>query len=237
MKTNLKNSWLIVPALLMLAIVIAIAPGCQTPMRGKTAEQSGFLGDYSKLQPGQSGQAQLVYINPQANFAKYTKIMIDPISLMGSEDSKLANLPKEDVDALLSYLDGKLREELSKDYAIVNTAGPDVMKLRVALTEAKGARVVLNTISSVLPIGIAISVLKLAATGTHTSVGEVNVEAEILDAQTGQQLLAAMDTRAGRKVIVTGNFTKWGDVQDAFDYWAMRTRVRLEELSGKKVNP
>ena len=237
MKTNLKNKWFMAAVLLMLALVIAISPGCQTPMKGKTAEPSGFLGDYSKLQPGKSGQAQLVYINPKADFARYTKIMIDPISIMGSENSKLAGLPKEDVTALLSYLDGKLREELSRDYTIVNNAGPDVMRLRVALTEAKGAKVVLNTLSSVIPITLALSTLKLAATGTHAAVGEVNAEAEILDSQTGDRLLAAMDTRAGRKVIVSGNFTKWGDVQDAFDYWAMQTRVRLEELSGKKVNP
>ncbi len=217
-------------ALLIMGIALFLAAGCSTPMKGKQIAPSGFLGDYSKLQPGKSGQAQFVYRNPKANFSKYTKIMIDPIGVWAAPKSKLAKLPEKDVTAIVSYLADALRKELSKDYAIVTEAGPDVMRLRVALTEAKGARVVLNTLSSVIPVGLAVSTLKLAATGTHSSVGEVNLEAELLDSQTGERLAAAIDSRAGRKVIASGNFTKWGDVQDAFDFWAEKLRLRLEEL-------
>lgn len=46
-----------------------------------------------------------------------------------------------------------------------------------------------------------------------------------------------MDTRAGRKTIFSGNFTKWGDVQDALDYWAERARLRLAELRAEKSKP
>lgn len=216
--------------LLILVIMAGFTAGCRTPLQGKKIEHAGFLGDYSKLHPGKSGQAQFIYRNPLADFAKYSKIMIDPIGAWAAPKSKLAALPEKDVTAVLSYLDGALRRELSKDYAIVNNPGPDVMRLRIALTEARGAKVVLNTLSSVIPIGLAVSILKLAATGTHSAVGEVNVEAELLDSQTGEQLGAAIDGRAGRKVIASGNFTKWGDVQDAFDFWAERLRLRLEEL-------
>ncbi|MDO9263439.1 MAG: DUF3313 domain-containing protein [Desulfosalsimonadaceae bacterium] len=230
MKTDHEHCWRMARVLLILIITITLIAGCRTPMQGKKIEHTGFLGDYSRLRPGASGQAQWVYRNPTADFAKYSKIMIDPIGVWAAPKSKLAALPEKNVAAVLSYLDGALRRELSKDYAIVTKPGPDVMRLRIALTEARGAKVVLNTLSSVIPIGLAVSILKLAATGTHSAVGEVNMEAELLDSQTGEQLGAAIDGRAGRKVIASGNFTKWGDVQDAFDFWAERLRLRLEEL-------
>jgi len=235
MQTYFNRNLSMTGLLLVLAIVVAAA-GCKTPMKGPKIEPSGFLGDYSQLQPGKSGQAQLVYLNPKADFAKYTKIMIDPVTIWAGKDSKLGELPEKDAQALLGYLDGKLKEELSKDYAIADKPGPDVMRLRVALTEAKGTQVVRNTLSSVVPIGMAISVLKLAATGTHTAVGEANIEGELVDSQTSERLSAAVDSRAGRKAIVSGNFTKWGDVQDAFDYWTQQLRVRLETLREKKAD-
>jgi hypothetical protein len=37
---------------------------------------SGFLGDYSQLQPGQEGQTALVYINPNAQWSKYNKVIL-----------------------------------------------------------------------------------------------------------------------------------------------------------------
>lgn len=234
MKTCFRKHGLITS--LLLAMILVFATGCKTPMQERKVELSGFLGDYSKLHPGKSGQAQLIYVNPDANFPKYSKIIIDPITVWAIKNSSLAQLPDKDLIALQSYLYWKLNAELSKDYAIVDQPGPDVMRLRVALTEAKGEQVVRNTVSSVLPVGMAISVLKLAATGTHTAVGEANIEGELLDSETGLRLAAAVDGRAGRKAIVSGNFTKWGDAQDAFDYWAQQLRIRLEELHKQKTD-
>jgi len=236
MKTFTEKHRLASAMMTMAMLIFFFTSGCKTPMQERKIALSGFLGDYSRLSPGKSGQAQLVYVNPDAHFSKYTKIIIDPVTVWAIKKSSLAKLPDKDVIALQSYLYWKLKEELSKDYAIVDQPGPDVMELRVALTEAKGGKVVRNTVSSVLPIGIAISTLKLAATGTHTAVGEANIEGELLDSESGRQLAAAVDSRAGRKAVVSGNFTKWGDVQNAFDYWAKQLRLRLENLRAEKDN-
>ncbi len=207
--------------------------GCRTPMQTRDVKLSGFLGDSSGFTVGKSGQPQRYFLAPDARFEHYSRVMIDPVSIWASEGSALSKLPKEEAEALQSYLYGRLNEELSKDYTVVEQAGPGVLRLRVALTEAKGGSVVRNTISSILPIGLAISALKLAATGTHTAVGEADMELELLDSETGKRLAAAVDGRAGRKVIASGNFTRWGDVKDAFDFWAQRTRERLEKLRNR----
>ena len=213
-----------------MATVLLLASGCQTPLPTRGTKTSGFLKDYSQLKPGGSGRAKLVYTDSAADFAKYDKIIVDPVTVWVKGDSRLAKLPQKDVTALVTYLDATVRASLKQDYQIVDRPAAGVMRLRIAITDGKKANVALNTLSSVVPVGLALDLLKLAATGTHASVGEASVEAELTDAVTGQRLLAAVDARAGRKVIASGNFTAWGDVKDPYDYWAKKLQQRLTEL-------
>ena len=104
----------------------------------------------------------------------------------------------------------------------------------LAITEAEGSCVVLDTVSSVIPIGLALSAVKAIATGKHLSVGSIGAECEGLDAATGKRLFAAVDARVGRTY--TGKFDKfneWHTAEDAFDFWAKQLRDRLSEASGK----
>jgi len=217
-----------------MSLAASLLSGCTSTFQARKAPPSGFLGDYSQLRPGQGDEALLVYVNPQAQFKKYDKVMLDPVRVYASQGGALAKLPKEELQNLVNYLDATLREHLKANYAIVNAPGPGVMRLRVAITEAKGSRVVLDTISSVLPYGMALSGLKTVVTGSGTSVGRVGGEFEAVDSVSGQRLTAAVDARIGRKY--TGKFdkfNKWHAAQDAFDYWAERLQTRLREERGK----
>lgn len=217
-----------------MAVVTALCSGCLSTYQARKVQPSGFLGDYSKLRPGQGDEAQLVYINRKANFGAYKKIMMDPVRVYATRESGLADISREDLQRLVNYLDAALRERLQVDYTLVNQAGPGVMRLRVAVTDAKGAKVAMDTFSTLMPIGLALSEVKNLATGSHTAVGSVGVECEALDSVSNVRLFAAVDERVGRKI--TGKldkFDKWRTANDAFDYWAERLQARLRELRGK----
>ena len=221
---------------LPVAAVLAtgLMTGCKSTYQARKAEPSGFLGDYSQFKEGQDAESLLVYINPKADFKSYNKIVLDPVRIYASKDSSLAKLPKEDLQRLVNYLDATLREHLKGDYTFVTTAGPGVMQLRMAITEAKGSKVFLDTFSTLMPIGLALSEVKNLATGSHTAVGSVGVECEALDSVSNTRLFAAVDARVGRKI--TGRFdkfSKWRTPNDAFDYWAERLKTRLNEERNK----
>jgi hypothetical protein len=222
------NSKLYIAAVAII-VGITLFAGCSTPRQTREVSTSGFLKDYSQLKPRESGEAKLLYINPEANFSKYSKIMFEPVTVWVGSDSKLAKLPQKEVQGLVNYLDATVRKNLKQGYTLVDQAGPDVMRLRIAITEGKKAKVALNTLSSVMPPALIIDAVKFAATGTHTAVGEASLEGELTDSVTGARLMAAVDARAGRKALASGNFTRWGDVQDAFDFWAGRLRIRLND--------
>jgi hypothetical protein len=219
------------------AMGVGVMTSCTSTSRMRKIEATGFLGDYAQLKPGADGQAQLLYIKPGVNWASYNKIMIDPIKAYAIPGNPLAELPKDQLQALVNYLYVALHEEIGQDFKVVNVAGPGVLRLRVAITEAKAGKPVMGVASSLTPPGIAISTLKTVATGQGTGVGSARIEMELLDAQTKGRLAAAVDGQAGNKRDFFGNFNKWDDAQDAFDTWAARLRTRLAELrAGAKSN-
>lgn len=213
-----------------LVLAAGLLTGCTSTYQARKAEPSGFLGNYSQLRPGEADRALLAYVSPQANFKAYDKVLLDPVRVYATKGSALAKLPREDLQRLVNYLDATLREHLKKDYALVDEAGPGVMRLRVAITEAKGSKVVLDTVSTLMPIGLALSEVKNLATGSHSAIGSVGVECEALDGMSKARLFAAVDARVGRKI--TGKFdkfNKWHTTTDAFDYWAEHLQARLKE--------
>ena len=71
----MKRQWIVVAA-----IGVALT-GCATIMRAPDVEYSGFLTDYSLLEPGGEDQAQLRFVNPHADFSKYDKIFFERVNV------------------------------------------------------------------------------------------------------------------------------------------------------------
>ena len=103
------------------------------------------------------------------------------------------------------------------------------MRLRAALTEAKGARVAGNAVTKVVPQFRLLTSAGGLATDTAVFVGKAAVEGELTDAMTGRRLAAWVDERVGTKAL-RGGFKEWSDVKRASEYWAERLRERLAEL-------
>ncbi|MGB0257273.1 MAG: DUF3313 domain-containing protein [Coraliomargarita sp.] len=215
----------VIASALCAVTAVALFTGCASSTN--SAEQSGFLGDYSDLKEGSKGEAQYVYINEQADFTQYTKVRFAPITVWRTEDSKLDELDDATAQELANALFASVYEALKDDYEIVNENGADTMLIRIALTEAVGAKRVMNSVSTVIPVGLVASVGTKAVTGSHAFVGKASVEMEILDSVTSERLAAAVDERAGSK----GVEAEWTQVKKAFDYWANGLKDRLQRLN------
>ena len=216
---------------MICGLLLGLTACSTTHQVSRDVKLSGFLGDYSQLQKGVKDRAVSYYENPSANWSKYTKIMIEPIQLWKSDDpnSPLGKLSPEKQQMLVSALQTALHDRLSKDYAMVDQPGPDVMVIRAAITEAKKSAPVVNLVSSVYPAAVVLSYGKEAIWGTGSGVGSVTVEGEILDGQTDERLGAAVNRRAGTKAWRSKFNGTFGDVKASFDWWANRLDQRLTE--------
>ncbi len=151
---------------------------------------------------GEDPEALLVYRNDKANWKKYTKIILDPVTIwVGTKDSQLKDVPVEDRQRLGNLLWSKLDENLRKDYEMTSQPGPDVMRIQAALTEAGKSNVALDTITSIVPQARMLGGAKSMVTGVSAFTGSASVEAKITDAETGELLVAAVDRRGGANCV------------------------------------
>lgn len=213
-------------------LLVTVLVGCAATQQARDVETTGFLTNYAQLEPGGGEYALLVYVNPDTDFRRYDRILIDPVTLWRGSASRLDDVPEDELQGLADYLDASLRETLKQDYTLVRQPAPGVMRLRVAITEAEGASVAMDTVSTIIPQARLLSGAKKLATGTHAFVGSAGVEGELVDAVSGERLMAAVDRRVGGKR-VAGVTSTWDDVRGAFDFWSERVRTRLAELRAR----
>ena len=222
-------------AILAAALLLGGLTACRTPpSQAEMSEKdfSGFLGDYSRLRRGEQGEANFIYIDRGAGWGAYTKIYIRPVELWKSDgpDSALGNLSPQNQQMLVDFFHTALASSLGKNFQLVNYAGPDVLVVHAAVTDAQKSRPVLNLASQTVSANLLLNFEKQTITGTGIAVGRVMVEAEFLDGQSGQRLAAVVDARAGTKALRIQSGSTWGDVMLAFDWWARKLDQRLVKL-------
>lgn len=195
---------------------------------------SGFLGDaavYSKLTPGPESGAKMRWLKPGVNFSQYSKLMVDSVIFHFAPDSETVIDPKE-MNELADACNLELVNALKEKYPIVGEPGPGVMRIRIAITNFKASKPGISTISSVMPIGLGISLLKKGATGGWSGGGEIGAELIALDSQTNEVIVLGVDEK---QAAFEQRFSKTGVATEAFKFWAERIRKFLDESqsSGK----
>ena len=220
---------------LCLAVVVSACSATQQVPIQKTDIKCGFLGaDCDRLIAGDQGQAALRYVNPNANWTQYKKVLIDPVTFWGSDNTKIS---AEDQQTLTNFFYQAMREQLGKKFEVVDQAGPGVMRVQVALTDTEAATPGLRTVSMVIPQARLLNTLKYAATGTYAFVGGAQAEGKVTDSVSGQVLAEAVDKRVGGGAVSTAAQWQWGDAENAMTAWATQMTDRLSAWTSGGVQP
>jgi hypothetical protein len=222
MKSSSKIVYIVI-----ICFALTVATGCAT----KQLKQSGFLENYPEFKSGPKGGADFVYMKEGVDFKRYNKIMMNHVVLFFEDDAKYKGIHPEELAEMSNAFHKAIVDNLEGAYPLVDKPGPDVMRLRFAITDVVASKPGMGTISTVMPIGLALSTVKKGVTGTHTGVGQASIEVEILDSMTNERIGAAIDTRPGGKM---EGFSKWGAVEGAFEFWAKRLRHWLDETHGRE---
>jgi hypothetical protein len=189
---------------------------------------TGFLGpDASRLAPGPSGGAALVYVNHDVQWSSYTKILLEPVQFWAAADSKVS---ASDQQVLTTYFYNSLKTNLSQNFTLVDQPGPGVVKLEVALMDATTAVPGLRTISVVVPQARVLNMAQSLATDSYAFVGSAEAEMKATDSVSGELLAEAVDKRAGGMGIKSAASFRWGDAQNAMDYWSQLIAQRFKAL-------
>lgn len=212
---------------LALSLAAGLSACAPTQQARDTEPASGFLGNtYPMLRDGGAGESLLVYRRDGTNWAGYRQVHLAPVTIWAADQSAFQDFSPADRQALANRFYAVTYAELEKDYQMVTAPAPGVLDVQMALTDAQKSNPALDTVSTVMPIGLAASTLTGVVTGKPSFVGEAQAEGRILDGGNGELLAAAVDRRVGGKSI-GGSVDSWSDVDAAFQYWAQQLRYRL----------
>lgn len=233
--THVKRWASCVAIVAVLALAGCAATKQPTGPLSSDVQESGFLKDlYPLMKEGEKGQALRVYRNPKIDALApnaYDKILLDTVTIYYGSDSKLKDVPQDQLQHLATMFGGELGEKLLSDYPLVDRPGLKTLRIQTAITDAQATSTALKAVSFVPipwgPPGLKVAVLKSKelATGKPVFAGEVTAEVKISDAESGEVLFAAVDRRVGGRL--SGGWKSWTDAETAFRYWAEKIRYGL----------
>jgi len=185
-----------------------------------------------QLKPGAKGQAQLRWLRPGVDFAKYDKFMVDYVVFALAPNSQYKGINADEMKQLADEASLALVNSIKEKYEVVSEPGPDVARVRFAIVDLEQSRPAVSVITTVIPVGLGISLVKKGATGEWTGGGLTKAEALVLDSQTNEVIAAGYDDYASG---FTERYTKWASFDDAFKHWGENITNALTEL--RKGNP
>jgi len=234
----LSRQGIVAGAGILLLVFISLSPFTSAQSEEDQVQVSGFLGDYSDLQPDPQGRVLLMYLKSDNVLGSYTKFIIDPVFVYFQENEEGNGFDPEELSQLTDYFRREVAEELrdSDKYRVVSDPGPGVARFRAAITNVNPAGRKGNIAAKAVGVGVGTQTVPLVGLFTpRVSLGDASVELEILDSLTDERVAAMVDTRRGGRRFFSfiSGLKKWSDVQAAFRSWAKEFHEVLDAAHGE----
>ncbi len=210
-----KNNRCLFLSLTLLGLFALTQSGCGA---GEAAS-TGFLKDYSQLEPHPEVEGRFRYINPNIDASKYNKFIVDPVAVNLSKEGKEENIDAEDMKKLAKYFRKQIAVELNKGYQIVSRPGPGVARVRTSISEIDKTNPFLNIHPGT----------KLMGGG----LGGAGAEMELVDSLTGQRIAAGIDNQEGSRLSMGAGLTWYGHAKEVMENWAKDLKKMVDKAHGK----
>jgi len=197
----------------MLAALLALG-GCA----GGEAPRSDFLGDLSRLQRVPETTGYAAWRKPNVDFARYTRVILEPVELRYAGDAAIRVLAAGEIERMKTYFRQSTMLAINGAFPVVETPGPNVMRVRIALTGLSVAR---STSDAAGPDRLDFSLL----------VGQATIESEFRDSMTEERIAATVDQQEPRRAAQFRNaIASRAEAEATLEGWARIVRARLEGL-------
>lgn len=166
---------------------------------------SGFLNDYSRME--KSGSGRLMELSDELALGEYSAFIVEPVSIFLHPEVKQESINEEKLEEFRNEFYHELVEKLKEKYEVTETPGPGVLVVRTAITDF---------VPSTLLLNLHLTSTFLLQPGT----GGAAIEAELVDSQTGERVLAMIQSKKGRRTQYLKGFSKWGHAEDVILQWS-----------------
>ena len=204
--------------------------GCTS---GSNVKPSGFLGspeEYGKLAPSERALDE-VWVAPDADLKKYHQIMLDEVVFYLKEDAENKAIEPEVIKELSEAFHKAFIDEVSPVYRLVAEPDPDVPRVKIAIVDIEPSNRTLDTITTIVPVGAAVSLIKKGVTGAGTGVGSASMEVMFIDSESNKVVALGKDRKVGSKLNMGAKVDEWGHAKAAFAYWAQSLKKALDDIA------
>jgi hypothetical protein len=206
----------------LVIALLGLAGGCSSTYQAKHVQPSDFLRPHhAKLADAPEGDVLQTYKNPNADWPRYRKIVLKPVTLWEGFSARLTREAREELQRLADSFYVKLYRKLRKDYEMTEEPGADTMLVQIAITHAEQSWVAPALLSKAsLELQVVNSVWTYFS-GKPAFAGEITFEFTVHDAQTAELLVAGADRRVGGQNLMDKElFNAWGDAKNSVEFWS-----------------
>jgi hypothetical protein len=156
---------------------------------------SGFLRDYARLQESKdtAGKTIRAWVSPKFTPDNYNAVLVDPI-VFYPEPRPSERVSAESLKQMLAYANELLRNTLGKRFKVVDSAGPGVVRIRLAFSGVAAKGEGLKPYQYV-PLAFVATMASRAAKGGAPQRAVIVAEVEATDSATGE--LIGMRVKVG----------------------------------------
>lgn len=230
MNTMKSNPMIGIKAMIVLVVVAFLFAGGCTTSTGKN--YSGFLIDYSKLQPDPEFEGIMISLDSNETLKNYDQFIVDPVSFYLSPEIKAEakDLDPELIHKVTTYFRSALISELKETYAVVEKPGKGVVRLRIAITGVEVKRKDLK-LYNLIPVSLVLTTIG-EATGIRNSLAVMNMEGEALDSLTGRRVGLVVQEKAHEVSVKNQADLKAQEIFPLLDYWALKFKRKIDQIQG-----
>lgn len=190
--------------------------GCATPR----PEPSGFLEGGWQFVPDKYGKTGMLWAErPGFDWARYRRVQLDPVIVYYHPRAGSKAIQPDELKKLAAYFREAVINELANDFPVTTEAGPDVLRIRAAITDAAPANPALNAATTLVAF-------------VPLDLGGATIEVEFIDSSNGERLAAMMERKKGSATDLRGGFTELGHAKAAFREWAKELKQALTKHPG-----
>lgn len=168
-------------------------------------KDSGFLRDYSRLEETSTagGATIRAWASPKFRPDTYTAVMIDPLVIY-PEPRPSERVTAEALHQIVDYANNRIQRQFRDEVEVVNSPGPGVARLRVAITSVASKDEGLKPYQLV-PIALVATMASRSMKGGAPQRALIVMEVEVSDSVTGELLAARVRSGTGERLAQIGD--------------------------------
>lgn len=208
-------------ALTLVALLTSAPPGW-------AQRKVQFLDSPEQLQPVTEGAVDRIYLAPgvASKLGEYNALIVEQPKVFLDPDSKYQDIEPDALEHLADDLAAAFTGELEGVYEITDEAGPDVLRVRWALTNLELKYKWSKNPLSYTPVGAVAHAVGKARSDDITkkaALRGVMLEFELLDSRTGERLAAGVESRHRHN-----EPTSWPELEGLMRTYGRLLKCRLD---------